>query len=129
MDLSQDIIEAAIMAATTGQFGTQVVYETFKLNVDSLTDAKKEMFLHLCSGCVALTAYVITQPSFVAKAALLTFISGVFAEAVLKLLKKKNEASRDKTESLAQKIHELDIADKDSKIKELEDKLKSLEAK
>ena len=129
MDLSQDIIEAAIMAATTGQFGTQVVYETFKLNVDELTASKKELFLHLCSGCVALTAYVITQPAFVAKAALLTFLSGVFAEAVLKLLKKKNEASREKTESLAQKVHELNMADKDLKIKELEDKLNRMEVK
>jgi hypothetical protein len=129
MDLSQDIIEAAVMAATTGQFGTQVVYETFKLNVDALTAAKKELFLHICSGIVALTAYVITQPSFAPKAALLTFLSGIFAEAVLKLLKKKNEASKDKTDSLAQKIHELDLADKDLRIKELEDKLKSMEAK
>jgi hypothetical protein len=126
MELSQEMIESAIMAATTGQFGTQIVYESFKLSIDSLSDAKKQVFLHICSGIVALTAYILTQNSFAAKAALLTFISGVFAEAVLKLLKKKNDASKEKTDILAVKMHELELRDKDAQIAELELELKAL---
>lgn len=127
MEFSPEIIEAAVLAATTGQFGTQVVYESFKLSIDSLSDAKKQAFLHICSGVVALTAYILTQSSFVAKAGLLAFISGMFAEAVLKLLKKKNEGAKDKTEELAAKLHELDIKDRDEKIQALEEKVKLLE--
>ena len=128
MELSQEAIETAIMAATTGQFGTQVVYESFKLSIDSMKEASKQAFLHLCSGVVALTAYFLTQNSYAAKVALITFLSGVFAEAVLKLLKKKNEVSKDKTETLAHKLHELDLAEKDSRIAALEKKLQELEA-
>ena len=105
MELNEQLIEAIIMSATAGQFGTQIVEETFKLSIDALTAAKKQLFLHLCSGLVALTAYIFTNESFVLKAGLLAFLSGMFAEAALKMLKKKNQ-KEDKAIELAIKLEQ-----------------------
>jgi len=128
MELNEKMIEAIVMSATVGQFGGQVVYETFKLSIDELNAAKKQLFTHFISGLVAFLAYFFTQEQFVLKAALLAFLSGVFAEVALKLLKKKNEASTQKTGELAQQVAELEKQDKEARIKELEDKLKALES-
>lgn len=118
MELNEQLIEAIIMSATAGQFGTQIVEETFKLSIDTLTAAKKQLFLHLCSGFVALTAYIFTNESFVLKAGLLAFLSGMFAEAALKMLKKKNQKEN--------KAIELAIKLEQKEREELEDELKSL---
>lgn len=124
MELNEKMIEAIVMSASVGQFGGQIVYETFKLSIDEFSPAKKQLFTHFTCGIVAFLAYFFTQDQFVFKASLLAFLSGVFAEVALKLLKKKNEASTQKTENLTQQVAELE---KDAKIKELEEKLKSFE--
>jgi hypothetical protein len=106
-----------------------VVYETFKLSIDELSAAKKQLATHLVSGLVAFFAYFFTQEAFVMKAAMLAFLSGVFAEVALKLLKKKNEATTAKTEQLAQQIADFEKQDREARIKELEDRIKSMETK
>ena len=120
MELNEQLIETIIMSATAGQFGTQIIEETFKLSIEKLDAAKKELTLHLLSGGVSFSAYFFTNESFIAKAAALAFLSGVFAEAALKLLKKKNESVVDKTTELAIKLEQKER-------EELEDKVKSLE--
>jgi hypothetical protein len=57
----------------------------------------------------------------VLKAATLAFLSGVFAEAALKMLKHKNDLQKASTDSLKEK---LEGDDKDAKIKQLEELLK-----
>jgi hypothetical protein len=120
MELNEQLIETIIMSATAGQFGTQIIEETFKLSIEKLDAAKKELTLHLLSGGVSFSAYFFTNESFIVKAAALAFLSGVFAEAALKLLKKKNESAVDKTTELAIKLEQKER-------EELEDKVKSLE--
>jgi uncharacterized membrane protein len=129
MELNEKLIEAIIMSATVGQFGTQIIEETFKLSIEELSAAKKQAYTALCSGVVAFTVYFFTQDAFVAKQAALAFLSGVFAEAALKMLKKKNEANAIKSTELASQLAELESKNKDDKIKQLEDKLKELEKK
>ncbi len=129
MELNDKLIEAIIMSATVGQFGGQIVYETFKLSIDELSAAKKQLLTHMISGLVAFFAYVFTQDAFVLKAASLAFLSGMFAEAALKLLKKKNEANANKTEELAAQVIDLERQDREARIKELEAKIKDIETK
>lgn len=121
MELNEKLIEAIILSATTGQFGGQIVYETFKLSIDELSAAKKQLLTHFISGMVAFFAYFFTQESFVLKAAMLSFLSGVFAEVALKMLKHKNEANKASTEDLKNKLED---KEKDEKIKQLEEMLK-----
>ena len=121
MELNEKLIEAIILSATTGQFGGQIVYETFKLSFDEMNASKKQLFTHLISGLVAFFAYFFTQETFVVKAATLAFLSGVFAEAALKMLKHKNELQKASTDSLKEKLEE---NEKDAKIKQLEELLK-----
>ena len=64
MELNDKLVEAIIMSATVGQFGGQVVYETFKLSIDELSAAKKQLATHLVSGLVAFFAYFFTQEAF-----------------------------------------------------------------
>jgi hypothetical protein len=127
MELNEQLIEAIIMSATAGQFGTQIVEESFKLSIDALTAAKKQLFLHLCSGLVALTAYIFTNESFVLKAGLLAFLSGMFAEAALKLLKKKNQAADEKSNELAIKLEQKEREELEEKVKYLEEKIEKLQ--
>lgn len=129
MELNDKLIEAIVMSATVGQFGTQIIEETFKLSIEQLNAAKKQAYTALCSGIVALVVYFFTQEAFVAKQAGLAFLSGVFAEAALKLLKKKNEAVAIRGMELASQIAELESKTKDERIRELEDRLKEIEKK
>lgn len=126
MELNEQLIEAIIMSATAGQFGTQIVEETFKLSIDALTAAKKQLFLHLCSGFVALTAYIFTNESFVLKAGLLAFLSGMFAEAALKMLKKKNQ-KEDKAIELAIKLEQKEREELEDELKSLKEEIKKMQ--
>lgn len=126
MELNEQLIEAIIMSATAGQFGTQIVEETFKLSIDALTAAKKQLFLHLCSGLVALTAYIFTNESFVLKAGLLAFLSGMFAEAALKMLKKKNQ-KEDKAIELAIKLEQKEREELEDELKSLKEEIKKMQ--
>ena len=126
MELNQQLIEAIVMSATAGQFGTQIVEETFKLSIDALTAAKKQLFLHLCSGFVALTAYIFTNESFVLKAGLLAFLSGMFAEAALKMLKKKNQ-KEDKAIELAIKLEQKEREELEDELKSLKEEIKKMQ--
>ena len=110
-----------------GQFGAQIVVETFSHAVREFSEARKQLFNALTSGAAAFLAYFFTANEFVAKAALLALISGIFAEAALRLLKKKNDSTKSKSEELAAKLTEIEQQDKDLKIKELEDRLKLLD--
>ena len=127
MEFSNETIESIVMAASMGQFGAQIVAETFSHVVKELSEAKKQLFNALTSGAAAFLAYFFTANEFVAKAALLALISGVFAEAALRLLKKKNDSAKSKSEELAAKLTEIESKDKDDRIKELENKIKNLE--
>jgi len=127
MELNEQLIETIIMSATAGQFGTQIIEETFKLSIEKLDAAKKELTLHLLSGAVSFSAYFFTNESFVAKAAALAFLSGVFAEAALKLLKKKNESAIDKTTELAIKLEQKEREELEDKVKFLEEKISKLQ--
>jgi septal ring factor EnvC (AmiA/AmiB activator) len=126
MEFNEQLIEAIVMSATAGQFGTQIVEETFKLSIDALTAAKKQLFLHLCSGIVALTVYIFTNESFVLKAGLLAFLSGMFAEAALKMLKKKNQ-KEDKTVELAIKLEKKEREELEEELKSLREEVKKLQ--
>lgn len=126
MELNEQLIEAIVMSATAGQFGTQIVEETFKLSIDALTAAKKQLFLHLCSGLVALTVYIFTNESFVLKAGLLAFLSGMFAEAALKMLKKKNQ-KEDKAIELAIKLEQKEREELEEELKSLREEVKKLQ--
>jgi hypothetical protein len=126
MELNEKLIEAIIMSATAGQFGTQIIEETFKLSIEKLDAAKKELTLHLLSGAVAFSAYFFTNENFVAKAAALSFLSGVFAEAALKMLKKKN-ASTDKATELAIKLEQKEREELEEELKSLKEEVKKLQ--
>lgn len=127
MELNEQLIEAIIMSATAGQFGTQIVEESFKLSIDSLSAAKKQLFLHVCSGLVALTAYIFTNDSFVLKAGLLAFLSGMFAEAALKLLKKKNQSAVEKSTELAIKLEQKEREELEEEVKALRETVKKIQ--
>ena len=130
MELNEKLIETIIMSATAGQFGTQIIEETFKLSIEKLDAAKKELTLHLMSGAVSFSAYVFTNDSFVVKAAALAFLSGVFAEAALKLLKKKNETVTLRSAELSKQLEDLEKDELKKQIKFLEEKItKSEESK
>jgi len=126
MEFNEQLIEAIVMSATAGQFGTQIVEETFKLSIDALTAAKKQLFLHLCSGLVALTICIFTNESFVLKTGLLAFLSGVFAEALLKMLKKKNE-KENKVIELAIKLEQKEREELEEEVKSLREEIKKFQ--
>ena len=129
MEFSNETIESIVMSASMGQFGAQIVAETFSHAVATFSDAKKQLFNALTSGAAAFFAYFFTANEFVAKAALLALISGIFAEAALRLLKSKNQASKSKSEELAAKLVEIEQKDKDARILELENKIKDMSSK
>lgn len=125
MDLDPKLIESIIMSATAGQFGSQLIAETFSGSFEKLDKAKHQLYTHLLSGGVAIIVYIITSPLFVMKAALVAFLSGVFAEAAIKLLKKKNV---DKADELAEKVRLLEKKELQDKIEYLESELKNKSA-
>jgi len=125
MELSDKLIEAIIMSATVGQFGTQIVEETFSLSVKALSEAKRQLYMNLCSGVVAFLAYFFTEEQFILKAAGLAFLSGVFADAALKFLKRKNEVTQAKSEELARQVADLEKRDLEDKVRLLELELKA----
>jgi len=127
MEINEQLIEAIIMSATAGQFGTQIVEESFKLSINALSAAKKQLFLHVCSGLVALTVYIFTNQSFVLKAGLLAFLSGMFAEAALKLLKRKNQAAVEKSMELAIKLEQKEREELEEEVKALREMVKKIQ--
>jgi hypothetical protein len=127
MELNEQLIEAIVMSATAGQFGTQIIEETFKLSIEKLDAAKKELTLHLMSGAVSFSAYFFTNESFVVKAAALAFVSGVFAEAALKLLKKKNENVSLRSAELSKQLDDLEKDELKKQLSFLEDKIKKIQ--
>ena len=129
MEFSNETIESIIMAASMGQFGAQIVAETFSHAIKEFSEAKKQLFTALTSGSAAFLAYFFTANAFVPKAALLALISGVFAEAALRLLKKKNEDAKTKSNEIADKLKAMELEDKQARLEELEKKLKELEGK
>lgn len=122
--LNEKLIEAIIMSASVGQFAQQLCEETFSEMWKSFDKAKAQLVNTCVSGFGALSIYFFTQDQFVTKAAGIAFLSGIFATTALKMLKKKNEISVEKTIQLASKLHEQEISEKDQIIKNLEDKLK-----
>jgi hypothetical protein len=122
--LNEKLVEAIIMSASVGQFAQQLCEETFSEVWKSFDKAKSQLVNTAVSGFGAISVYFFTQDQFVAKAAGIAFLSGVFATTALKMLKKKNESANEKTAQLAVKLHEQEIAEKDAQIKELENKLK-----
>ena len=76
-DFSPELMEAILLSASAGQFGTQLIEETFKENVSKLQSAQRELYMHLLSGVVALSVYFVTQDVFVPKQAFIAFISGI----------------------------------------------------
>jgi hypothetical protein len=107
-DFSPELMEAILLSASAGQFGTQLIEETFKENVSKLQSAQRELYMHLLSGVVALSVYFVTQDVFVAKQAFIAFISGVFAEAAIKLLKKKNNNAALKSEEMSKQLDDIE---------------------
>jgi len=76
------------------------------------------------SGGSALTTYVLTQDNFVAKAAAIAFLSGIFATTALKLLKKKNQGNEEKALEKADELRRLELQAKDDRIKHLENEVR-----
>lgn len=107
-DFSPELMEAILLSASAGQFGTQLIEETFKENVSKLQSAQRELYMHLLSGVVALSVYFVTQDVFVPKQAFIAFISGVFAEAAIKLLKKKNDNAALKSEEMSKQLDDIE---------------------
>ena len=124
--LKPEMVEAIIMSATVGQFGQQLVEETFNEMWKKFDAAKAQLMNTLVSGGSALTTYVLTQESFVPKAAAIALLSGVFATTALKLLKKKNAGSEEKALENSEKIKALEIEAKDERIKFLEKEIEQL---
>jgi len=122
--LNEKLVEAIIMSASVGQFAQQLCEETFSEIWKSFDKAKTQLVNTCVSGFGALSIYFFTQDQFVAKAAGISFLSGVFATTALKMLKKKNETANEKTAQLAVKLHKQEISEKNQIIKDLEDKLK-----
>jgi hypothetical protein len=129
MEFSNETIESIIMSASMGQFGAQIVAETFSHAIAAFSEAKKQITTALTSGTAAFLAYFFTANAFVPKAALLALISGIFAEAALRLLKKKNSDAKEKSAELAEKLNQRELEDKQARLDELTRKIKELESK
>jgi len=124
--LKPEMVEAIIMSATVGQFGQQLVEETWNETWKKFDTAKAQLMNTLVSGGSALTTYVLTQDSFAPKAAAVALLSGVFATTALKLLKKKNAGAEEKAIESAEKLKALEIEAKDDRIKSLEKEIEQL---
>ena len=77
--LDPKLVEAIILSASVGQFGQQLCEETFNEVWKKFDTAKAQLVNTAVSGGSALTTYVLTQDNFVAKAAAIAFLSGIFA--------------------------------------------------
>lgn len=126
-ELNPELVEAILLSASAGQFGTQLIEETFKENVQKLESAKRELYIHLLSGLVALSVYFVTQNAFVPKQAFIAFVSGVFAEAAIKLLKKKNSSTELKSEEMSKQLDEIEKQRLKDEITYLKSKLEEKE--
>jgi hypothetical protein len=124
--LKPEMVEAIIMSATVGQFGQQLVEETWNETWKKFDTAKAQLMNTLVSGGSALTTYVLTQDSFAPKAAAVALLSGIFATTALKLLKKKNAGVEEKAIESAEKLKALEIEAKDERIKSLEKEIEQL---
>ncbi len=124
--LKPEMVEAIIMSATVGQFGQQLVEETWNETWKKFDTAKAQLMNTLVSGGSALTTYVLTQDSFAPKAAAVALLSGIFATTALKLLKKKNAGVEEKAIESAEKLKVLEIEAKDERIKSLEKEIEQL---
>lgn len=117
--LKPEILEAIITNASVGQFGQQIVEETFNETFKDMSTAKLQIVNALISGGASLSTYFITSDTFVAKTALLVLLSGIFATTALKMLRYKNQKSN-KLENISKK---LDDNAKDREIEELKRQL------
>lgn len=124
--LKPEMVEAIIMSATVGQFGQQLVEETWNETWKKFDTAKAQLMNTLVSGGSALTTYVLTQDSFAPKATVVALLSGIFATTALKLLKKKNAGAEEKAIESAEKLKALEIEAKDERIKSLEKEIEQL---
>ena len=124
--LKPEMVEAIIMSATVGQFGQQLVEETWNETWKKFDTAKAQLMNTLVSGGSALTTYILTQESFAPKAAAVALLSGIFATTALKLLKKKNAGAEEKAIESAEKLKALEIEAKDERIKSLEKEIEQL---
>ncbi len=124
--LKPEMVEAIIMSATVGQFGQQLVEETWNETWKKFDTAKAQLMNTLVSGGSALTTYVLTQNNFAPKAAAVALLSGIFATTALKLLKKKNAGVEEKAIESAEKLKALEIEAKDERIKSLEKEIEQL---
>jgi len=124
--LKPEMVEAIIMSATVGQFGQQLVEETWNETWKKFDTAKAQLMNTLVSGGSALTTYVLTQDNFAPKAAAVALLSGIFATTALKLLKKKNAGAEEKAIESAEKLKALEIEAKDERIKSLEKEIEQL---
>jgi hypothetical protein len=122
--LDPKLVEAIILSASVGQFGQQLCEETFNEVWKKFDTAKAQLVNTAVSGGSALTTYVLTQDNFVAKAAAIAFLSGIFATTALKLLKKKNQSNEEKALQSAENLKQLELQSKDDRIAYLEKELK-----
>lgn len=122
--LDPKLVEAIILSASVGQFGQQLCEETFNEVWKKFDSAKAQLVNTFVSGGSALTTYVLTQDNFVAKAAAIAFLSGIFATTALKLLKKKNQGNEEKALQSAETLKQLELQSKDDRIAYLEKELK-----
>jgi hypothetical protein len=122
--LKPEMVEAIIMSATVGQFGQQLVEETFNEAWKKFDAAKTQLMNTAVSGGSALTTYLLTQETFNPKAAAIALLSGIFASTALKMLKKKNSGTEEKALESAKKLEELQLQAKDDRIAYLEKELK-----
>ncbi len=122
--LDPKLVEAIILSASVGQFGQQLCEETFNEVWKKFDTAKAQLVNTAVSGGSALTTYMLTQDNFVAKAATIAFLSGIFATTALKLLKKKNQGNEEKALQNAETLKQLELQSKDDRIAYLEKELK-----
>ncbi len=122
--LDPKLVEAIILSASVGQFGQQLCEETFNEVWKKFDNAKAQLVNTFVSGGSALTTYVLTQDNFVAKAAAIAFLSGIFATTALKLLKKKNQGNEEKALEKADELRRLELQAKDDRIKHLENEVR-----
>lgn len=125
--LSDKIIEIILMSATTGQFAQQLIEETFSQSWQKFDEAKKQSYNAFVSGGGSLITYLLTQQQIDPKTASIVFLSGIFATTALKLLKRKNEIQTEKIQTLARKVDDQRLEDKEQLIQSLQKQLSELQ--
>ncbi len=114
--LSDKIIEIILMSAATGQFAQQLIEETFSQSWQKFDEAKKQTYNAFVSGGGSLLTYLLTQSGFDVKTATIVFLSWIFATTALKLLKRKNELQSERIQTLARKMEDQKLEDKELQI-------------